>query len=111
MSNHLITSFSLTHSCYHCHSTVLPNASFEESIGGEVRYFCCPGCLAIAMTIHQQGLDIFYTRRTQASPKPLATIHSDQIPEQLLAYDDPSLVGRYTRPVLGTDHLESTLRL
>jgi Cu2+-exporting ATPase len=94
MSNHIITSSPLTHSCYHCHTPLLPNESYEDTIGEEVRYFCCSGCLAIAMTIHAQGLDIFYTRRSQASPKPLVTIVGDQIPEQLLAYDDPLLLER-----------------
>jgi len=67
--------------------------------------------MAIAQTIHGEGLEVFYARRAQSSDKPSAYLASDQIPAKLLPYDDPSLLGRFTRPVGDEGDLETTLRL
>jgi Cu2+-exporting ATPase len=67
--------------------------------------------MAIAQTIHGEGLEVFYARRAQSSDKPSAYLASDQIPTKLLPYDDPSLLGRFTRPVGDEGDLETTLRL
>ncbi|QWE10156.1 heavy metal translocating P-type ATPase [Polynucleobacter sp. es-EL-1] len=100
-----------SNSCYHCGSFILPGDSYELVLGGEVRKFCCAGCMAVAQTIHGEGLEVFYARRAQSSDKPAAYLASNEIPESLAPYDDPSLLGRYTRPSGEEGHLETTLRL
>ena len=67
--------------------------------------------MAIAQTIHGEGLEVFYARRAQSSDKPAAYLASSEIPESLTPYDDPSLLGRYTRPSVDVANLETTLRL
>jgi len=67
--------------------------------------------MAIAQTIHGEGLEVFYARRAQSSDKPAAYLASNEIPESLAPYDDPSLLGRYTRPSGEEGNLETTLRL
>ncbi len=67
--------------------------------------------MAIAQTIHGEGLEVFYARRAQSSDKPSAYLASDEIPVKLLPYDDPSLLSRFTRPVGDEGDLETTLRL
>ena len=67
--------------------------------------------MAIAQTIHGEGLEVFYARRAQSSDKPAAYLASNEIPESLAPYDDPSLLGRYTRPSIEEGNLETTLRL
>ncbi len=67
--------------------------------------------MAIAQTIHGEGLEVFYARRAQSSDKPAAYLASNEIPENLAPYDDPSLLGRYTRSSGETGNLETTLRL
>jgi P-type Cu2+ transporter len=67
--------------------------------------------MAIAQTIHGEGLEVFYARRAQSSDKPAAYLVSNDIPESLAPYDDPSLLGRYTRPTGDEGNLETTLRL
>ena len=67
--------------------------------------------MAIAQTIHGEGLDVFYARRAQSSDKPAAYIASNEIPDNLAPYDDPALLGRYTRPSAEEGNLETTLRL
>ena len=97
--------------CYHCSSQILPGDLIEAELGGESRSFCCPGCMAIAQTIHGEGLEVFYARRSQSGAKPAAYLASNEIPEKLKPYDDPSLRGRFTRPSGDEDCLETTLRL
>ncbi len=67
--------------------------------------------MAIAQTIHGEGLEVFYARRAQSSDKPAAHLASNDIPESLAPYDDPALLGRYTRPAGDEGNLETTLRL
>lgn len=97
--------------CYHCSSQILPSDLIEAELGDELRSFCCPGCMAIAQTIHGEGLEVFYARRVQSSDKPAAYLALNEIPEQLKPYDDPSLRGRFTRPFGNQGDLETTLRL
>ena len=111
MSNQTMKLISSQQFCYHCNSPLLANDSLFQELAGQRRYFCCSGCLAIAKTIHDEGLDIFYARRSQANIKPANDKDMDQVPEKLSAYDDPSLLGRFTRPVSENQALETTLRL
>ena len=107
--NHPALSF-----CYHCGSEVDSGSSYGDTLGGTYRTFCCAGCMAIAQTIHGEGLEVFYARRIQAGSKPGLLSSSSEIPENLLAYDDPSLMSRFTRPLasgLADGFLETTLRL
>ena len=97
--------------CYHCSSTILPGELIEADLGGVIRPFCCPGCMAIAQTIHGEGLEVFYARRAQSCERPAAYLASNEIPEKLKPYDDPSLRGRFTRPFGDAGDLETTLRL
>lgn len=97
--------------CYHCSSVILPSELIEADLGSVTRPFCCPGCMAIAQTIHGEGLEVFYARRAQAGEKPAEYLASNQIPEKLQPYDDPSLRGRFTRPFGSAGELETTLRL
>jgi Cu2+-exporting ATPase len=98
-------------SCYHCSSLILPGDLIEAEFGGITRAFCCPGCMAIAQTIHGEGLEVFYARRVQSSDKPAEYLAHHEIPEKLKPYDDPSLLGRFTRTHGEAGDLETTLRL
>ena len=97
--------------CYHCSSTILPGELIEADLGGVLRPFCCPGCMAIAQTIHGEGLEVFYARRAQSCERPAAYLASNEIPEKLKPYDDLSLRVRFTRPFGDDGDLETTLRL
>ncbi len=99
-------------SCYHCGGDLLPDSSYQAELSGAPRYFCCAGCMAIAQTIHGQGLESFYARRIPAGGKPEDSQGlSDKVPEHLLAYDDPVLLERFTRKIPNSLELETTLRL
>jgi Cu2+-exporting ATPase len=88
----LINSSSLNNSCYHCGSFILPDDSYELVLGATPRKFRCAGCMAVAQTIHGEGLEVFYARRAQSGDKPAAYLASNTIPASLAPYDDPSLL-------------------
>jgi Cu2+-exporting ATPase len=103
----------LTDDCYHCGGDLTSDNLYEATLGGSPRYFCCAGCMAIAQTIHGQGLEAFYARRIPLGLKPddLGQL-TDQVPETLLAFDDPVLMDRFTRSSSEyPGELETTLRL
>ena len=91
-----MNSSSSNNSCYHCGSFIPPDDSYELVLGATPRKFCCAGCMAVAQTIHGEGLEVFYARRVQSSDKPATYLASNTIPESLAPYDDPLLLGRYT---------------
>ncbi|HZV98333.1 MAG TPA: heavy metal translocating P-type ATPase metal-binding domain-containing protein, partial [Methylophilaceae bacterium] len=76
-------------SCYHCGLPVLPNVNFSLTILGQARKMCCQGCQAVAEAIVQNGLQDYYTYRTELPKTP------DQlVPEelrQLALYDHPEV--------------------
>lgn len=106
----------VTDNCYHCGGELPLHVPYSANLKGQLRYFCCAGCMAIAQTIHGQGLEAFYSRRIPLGRKPedLKDLNNE-IPDQLLAYDDPLLLDRFTRPVeirgQVAPNLETTLRL
>ena len=102
---------SQSQACYHCSSIISPGEFIEADLSGVSRSFCCPGCMAIAQTIHGEGLEVFYARRIQSGDKPAAYLALNEIPEKLKPYDDLSLRGRFTRPHGEMGELETTLRL
>ncbi len=99
--------------CYHCGGDLSSDNLYEATLGGSPRYFCCAGCLAIAQTIHGQGLEAFYARRIPLGQKPDSLDQlTDQVPDALLAYDDPVLMDRFTRASSEyPGEFETTLRL
>ncbi len=108
---------SISDSCYHCGGDLDDKSLYQAELGGSPRYFCCAGCLAIAQTIHGQGLEAFYARRVPLGSKPEGLEHlSDEVPDSLRAYDDPVLLSRFTRPIHSSHQseqqlIEATLRL
>ncbi|WP_415836313.1 heavy metal translocating P-type ATPase [Polynucleobacter brandtiae] len=101
----------LASTCYHCLSAIEPKELVEASLSGVIHQFCCAGCMAIAQTIHRDGLSIFYSKRSQVNIKPEAYLALNEIPEKLKPYDDLSLRNRFTRPYGDAGVLETTLRL
>ena len=75
--------------CYHCG---LPNDSkqiFETQILGDTRQLCCPGCLAVAQAIVDNGLEDYYQFRTEPANKSDDSILSTL--DELAVYNDPAL--------------------
>ncbi|WP_420554175.1 heavy metal translocating P-type ATPase [Neptuniibacter marinus] len=79
--------------CYHCGLPIPPGSNFTTIINDEPRDMCCPGCLAVAETIVNSGLDTYYKHRTESAGSP--EIRSKELPEQLLQeltlYNEPNI--------------------
>ncbi|HEY6148800.1 MAG TPA: heavy metal translocating P-type ATPase metal-binding domain-containing protein, partial [Thermoanaerobaculia bacterium] len=53
--------------CFHCGLPVPAGGRWEARVAGEVRVFCCGGCLAIAEEISDAGLADYYSLRTSVA--------------------------------------------
>ena len=99
--------------CYHCGSMCDGKDLLPGEIAGELKTFCCVGCLSIAQMIHGQGLEVFYTRRDAkdfSSNRP--NLEGQANEDQFLVYDHPAMLEKYA-PTLkdGTGHRKVTLRI
>ena len=54
--------------CDHCLQEVPSSAAISAVVDGEVRRFCCHGCLGVYELIHGQSLDAFYSQRCDWQP-------------------------------------------
>ena len=66
--------------CYHCGLSLAPDASFQADIAGDIKSFCCHGCLSVCEAIHQAGLQSFYQKtadQKQLKPPPEIKEHFD----------------------------------
>ena len=57
-------------SCFHCGEPLPAGADFSLAVQGKRQPVCCPGCLAVATLIEEQGLARFYDFRTVPSARP-----------------------------------------
>ena len=86
-------------SCFHCGLPLDPN--FHESIpvSGRPRSFCCHGCLAVARSIVDAGLEEYYEHRREKA------VTADVVPEivrKLGFYDHPSVQKSFVRATKDT---------
>lgn len=57
-------------SCFHCGEAVPSGVDLALTVEGRRREVCCPGCLAVATLIEQQGLARFYDFRSVPNARP-----------------------------------------
>jgi len=53
--------------CFHC-GLDATGLDIRESVGGELRDFCCNGCLQVARYIYSAGLEAYYDKRSESRP-------------------------------------------
>jgi Cu2+-exporting ATPase len=63
--------------CFHCGLPVSAGARWRSVVLGVPREFCCAGCLAIAQTIADEGLEDYYRLRTAPAPAPSEPAETD----------------------------------
>jgi Cu2+-exporting ATPase len=95
--------------CYHCGLTVPKGSDYNTVINGQSRSMCCPGCLAVAKTIVDSGLDNYYKHRTDnaQSPEITSAALSEALLLELSLYDDKSIQQGFVRQTENGD--EATL--
>ena len=75
--------------CFHCSDSLAGGDVVFESIAGEVRGFCCRGCLAAAELIQELGLLAYYDRR-ESAVDPLDRPEPNEV-SAFLRFDDEAL--------------------
>ncbi|MCF6258363.1 MAG: heavy metal translocating P-type ATPase metal-binding domain-containing protein, partial [Gammaproteobacteria bacterium] len=63
--------------CFHCSLPLPEKLTFETTVNGSTRQFCCPACQAVCRAIYDAGLDGFYHRIPQGSLAPPAETAKD----------------------------------
>lgn len=76
-------------SCYHCGLPVPRESGFSCLVLGQSRQMCCHGCLAVAESIVENGLEDYYTYRTEL-PKTAEELVPEEL-RQLALYDRPDV--------------------
>ncbi|WP_081729206.1 heavy metal translocating P-type ATPase [Pseudomonas sp. URMO17WK12:I4] len=71
--------------CYHCGLPVPAGSRFSAVVMGQSREMCCPGCQAVAETIVQNGLEHYYSHRSEAANNPQQLPQA--LPDELALYD------------------------
>lgn len=56
--------------CYHCDLAIPSKLKLQLELDGQIRGFCCTGCLAVAGIISNSGLDDFYKLRDKRQIQP-----------------------------------------
>ena len=79
--------------CFHCNEAIPAGSNFRLLIEQQERQFCCPGCLAVAETIIDQGLGDYYKFRTAPASK--AQLVPEQL--QLVNYDSAEVLADLTQ--------------
>lgn len=80
--------------CYHCGLPLDPQVDAHSEILGKDRQFCCHGCLAVARSIVDAGLQAYYEHRREKA------ITADVVPEivrKLGFYDHPDVQKSFVR--------------
>lgn len=77
--------------CFHCSLPIPSSSDFSAEIEGEIRRFCCNGCLGVCLSIFDAGLEGFYRRTGEnltLSPPP-------ELPDSVEMYDMDVVVEEF----------------
>ncbi|GBG15541.1 Cu2+-exporting ATPase [Novimethylophilus kurashikiensis] len=85
----------VTTSCYHCGLPVPADTDFKITILEVPREMCCHGCMAVAESIVENGLDDYYRYRTEM-PKTAEDLVPDEL-RKLDLYDLPDVQKSFVR--------------
>jgi Cu2+-exporting ATPase len=78
--------------CYHC-GTPNPNTQYHAVVLNELRYFCCPGCQAVAEAIVSSGLENYYSFRSEMAEK--VADNSSDILQSLQLFDEDNITEEF----------------
>ena len=84
--------------CFHCGQPIPAGVDLGLVVGGARRPMCCPGCLAVAELIAEQGLARFYDYRTGPSAKPRERVAGAEANEWAVC-DRPDVAERLAPPI------------
>ena len=85
--------------CFHCGLPNPKSLQFSALVLQESRQFCCIGCQSVAEAIVDNGLEAYYSQRTEL-PKTAETLIPEQL-SQLNLYDEASMQAEFLSKQLG----------
>ncbi|MCF2947062.1 cadmium-translocating P-type ATPase [Paraglaciecola aquimarina] len=91
--------------CFHCGLKNSPAHHYQTQVLGKTQSFCCPGCLAVAKAIINNGLEDYYNYRNEFAEK--ADDKNNSILDKLAVFDDESFLQEFVQ----TDHEFSEIQL
>ncbi|MCW9025642.1 MAG: heavy metal translocating P-type ATPase [Gammaproteobacteria bacterium] len=85
--------------CFHCGLPVPEKHRFVETIAGDERQFCCPGCKFVCKAIYDAGMEGFYQRTPEGStlapppppPSDLGLYDLDEVQSEFISEQDGKL--------------------
>jgi len=77
--------------CFHCSLPIPEGVNYSSEIGGEMRHFCCNGCLGVCRSIFEAGLEGFYDR----TPEKASLAPPPELTKDLRMYDMEDVVADY----------------
>jgi P-type Cu2+ transporter len=78
--------------CYHCGSQN-GRSDYTAIVLNEIRYFCCPGCQAVAEAIVSNGLENYYSFRSELADK--VTEENTDILQTLQVFDEDNITEEF----------------
>ena len=95
-------------SCYHCGLPIADDVDLSVRIGGEARAMCCYGCLAVAQSIVDNGLEDYYRSRDALPESPREAMPA--VLDQLAMFDHAEFQKSFVKE-LGENEREASLLL
>lgn len=78
--------------CYHCGLPLPPDQPIRHTLHGHDRDFCCLGCEAVCVAIHEAGLEGFYQR----TPEGTLLAPPPEPPRDAVLYDIDEVQAEFT---------------
>lgn len=93
--------------CFHCGQDVPKGNQFQTLVMGQQKQFCCPGCLAVAESIVENGLEDYYHYRSEFAEK--APENNHDILEKLSVFDDDLILSEFVDKKLKIHEIQLTV--
>ncbi|MFT2090864.1 heavy metal translocating P-type ATPase [Paraglaciecola sp. 2405UD69-4] len=93
--------------CFHCGLDVPVGTNFKTKVMKQSQQFCCPGCLAVAESIVENGLEDYYHYRSEFAEK--ATDDNQDILDKLSVFDDDLILSEFVGKNNTTHDIQLTI--
>ncbi|MEP0174637.1 MAG: heavy metal translocating P-type ATPase [Paraglaciecola sp.] len=93
--------------CFHCGLDVPAGSHYQTTVLDKPQHFCCPGCLAVAESIVENGLEDYYHYRSEFAEK--ASENDEDILEKLSVFDDDLILSEFVGKNNNTHEIQLTI--
>jgi Cu2+-exporting ATPase len=93
--------------CFHCGLDVDSKHQFVSEVLAKNQHFCCPGCLAVAQAIVENGLEDYYHYRSEFAEKALES--DQQLLQTLNVYDNEQVLNEFVDISADSSEIQLTI--